>query len=500
MTIPTVPELSGHARTSTHAEVLAFLEELGRTGDPRMWRTSFGRTPEGRELPLVVVADPPVQGPEACRDRVRMLVMANIHAGEVEGKEACLALLRDRGWPQDRVVALFVPIYNADGNDRLGANTRPGQNGPGLTGIRTTASGLDLNRDYLKLEATESRALTALMSAWDPHGVVDLHTTNGSAHGYELTYAPPLHPSTHPAILSLLEEDWLPLLRERMRSRHGFETFDYGNFMSREEEFLEGVDRVGGWRTFDHRPRFGNNCIGLRNRLGLLSEAYAYADFRTRIAATRAFVLEILILAAERGPDAVAACRRADAETAAAGAEGRLRQALSARLASRGQEPLLIQALEHRDGVKVPSGPKQEVQVPCFVRFEAVSERVAPRAYMLPASQEAMAVHLRMHGIRVEVLAGPAEFPVEVHTVKEAGFVDPPFQGHRMRRVAWKVSTASRCFPTGSFRVPMGQPLARFAFQLLDPQAEDGLVAWNAFDPVLEAGIGSEIPVYGLWG
>ncbi len=500
MTMPTVPELSGYTRTSTHAEVLAFLEALDAAGDPRLCRTSFGTTPEGRELPLVVAADPPVRGPGQAGDRARVLVMANIHAGEVEGKEACLALLRDRGWPQDRVVALFVPIYNADGNDRLAPNARPGQNGPALVGIRSTASGLDLNRDYLKLEAAESRALTCLIASWDPHVVVDLHTTNGSAHGYALTYAPPLHPSTHPDLLALLEKDWLPLLRGRMRARHAFETFDYGNFLMEDEAFKDEVDLVRGWRTFDHRPRFGNNCVGLRNRLAILSEAYAYADFRTRIAATQAFVLEILTLAAERGPEVVAACRRADEETAAAGWEGRLSQALSARLALRGTESLLIQALASRGGVKIPSGPTREVHVPCFTRFEAVSERVAPQAYLLPASQAPVAAHLGRHGIRVERLASPQETLVEIHTVRAAGFADPPFQGHRTRRVTWEVSASPRAFPAGSLRIPMGQPLARLVFQLLDPQAEDGLVAWNAFDPVLEGGPGSEIPVYGLRG
>jgi len=510
----TVPEQTGYTRTSSHAEVLAFLDSLGEAGDARLFRTRFGVTPEGRELPLVVVADPPVRSPEEARasGKPRVLVMADIHAGEVEGKEACLELLRSIVWPGEegppyplrKVVLLVAPIYNADGNDHLGPKHRPGQNGPFLVGVRTTSKGLDLNRDYLKLENQEARDLVKLFGAWDPHVVVDLHTTNGSAHGYELTYAPPLNPSVDPRLLDRLENDWLPLLRRRMRERHGFETFDYGNFVDEEGRFRDEEGRVPGWRTFDHRPRFGNNYEGLRNRLGILSEAYAYADFPTRIAATRAFVTEILRLAAERGPAIPEFCASLDRETAVAGARGDLVQATAAEMVARGPaEPVLQRDVVPRTdpgtGVsyRVAAGPRRTIQLPCFVEFRATRTRNAPRAYLLPPEGAALARQARLHGLEVHELERPLTARVEVHRVERAEQASRPFQGHRLWKVDWKVSREERTFPAGSFEIPVGQALGRVVFQLLDPEADDGLVVWGFLDAWIEKGPGAEVPVFG---
>lgn len=506
-----VPESSGFARTSSHAEVMAFLEALSALGNPRIHVTGFGTSAEGRALPLVVVADPPVRSAEEARrdGRPRVLVMANIHAGEVEGKEACLRLLGrlaagDPPYPVRDAVFLCAPIYNADGNERLGPANRPGQQGPSLVGQRPNAQGLDLNRDYLKGEAPETRALLRLLADWDPHVVVDLHTTNGSPHGYELTYAPPLSPSAHPDLLAVLEEDWLPGLRRRMRDR-GYETFDYGNFLTEKEEFKDAPDRTTGWRTFDHRPRFGTNYVGLRNRLAILSEAYSYADFRTRIDVTEAFVAEILSLAAARGKELPGFCARLDRQTAAAGEAGGLLQATGARLVSRGVEPILLRAVEDRvdpatgTRIRIASGPKRPMKLPCFTRFAASAERTAPRVYyVLPEAAPDVAEILTLHGIVHERLARPEAARVEVHAAKEALRATQPFQGHRLREFSWAASEEERLLPAGALKVPTAQPLARLVFHLLDPRADDGLFVWNFFDAALAGGPGAEAPVYGV--
>lgn len=514
----TAPEATDHRRTSTHAEVLDFLRAVRAAGDPRIVVSELGRSGEGRELPLVVVADPTVRAPEQARASGKpvVLVTANIHAGEVEGKEALLALLREVAWgpdgagdgapwPVPGVVTLFVPIYNADGNERFSPKNRPLQQGPDNSGQRPNAAGLDLNRDALKLEAPESRALAAAFAAWDPHVYVDLHTTNGSAHGYELTYASSLSPSVHPLVRETMERDWLPSLRSRVRDRHGFELYDYGNFMQG-EEFKDEVDTVSGWRTYDHRPRFVTNAYGLRNRLSILSEAYSYADFRTRIAVTRAFVVEILGLAAERGAALPALCRRADEETVAQGREGTLRQATAARLVSRGTEPLLLRGFSDTPNPvtgeleRVAQGPRRSVDVPAFVRFEGEGWVEAPRAYLLPPASPSfdpapVVSVLRAHGLRVQE-AGVREAEVDVPVVRETSTAGTEFQFHHQRRAACDLVRARRALPAGTLRVPLDQPLGRLAFQLLDPRADDGLLVWNAFDAALARGAGAELPVW----
>lgn len=504
--LPLVIEESGYRKTSLHADVMAFLRGIESLGDPRFHVTRFGTSAEGRALPLVVVADPPVRSSEEARrdPRPRVFVMANIHAGEVEGKEACLRLMSRiaRGelpYPVKDALFLVAPIYNADGNEKLGPTNRPGQNGPTLAGQRANAQGLDLNRDFVKLESPEARALVRLLSDWDPHVVMDLHTTNGSPHGYELTYAPPLTPSAHPDLLGLLERDWLPRLRSRMKEC-GFDTFDYGDLATEKER--EGLEPATSWRTFDHRARYSTNYVGLRNRLAILSEAYSYADFRTRIDATEAFVTEVLKLAASRGREIPALCARLDAETAGGGAAGKLVQATAARIAMRGNEPFLLQEVESRTDpetgakIRIAAGPKREIVLPCYTRFEAAAERSAPRVYYVLPGAPGIAELLSFHGIRFETLEKPSAARVEIRIVKEAHRDEEPFQKHHLRKFAWDIAEGERAFPAGTLKVPMDQPLARLAFHLLDPESDDSLFTWNFFDAALAEGPGAESPVY----
>lgn len=508
----TVPEATDYRRTSTHADVMEFLAAVDAAGDRRVVLTRFGATPEGREQPLVVIADPPVRTPAEARASGKPVVWinANIHAGEVEGKEAVLALIREvvwgpDPWPVAEVVALLAPIYNADGNDAMGPKNRPLQQGPANPGRRESSLGLDLNRDGLKLENLEARNLTRALVEWDPHVFVDLHTTNGSAHGYELTYAPTLTPSAHPELISESTNRWLPDLRARMRERHGFETFDYGNFHAQGTgEFVDEVDREHGWRTYDHRPRFVTNATGLRNRIAILSEAYSYADFRTRIEVSRAFVQEILRYAAGRGRSLPAQCASWDADTRSLARTGQLVQHVEAKMYSRGVEPVLIRGFEEgadpETGEKwrVAAGPRTTVELPVWVGFMGMDWAHAPKAYRLGPELGGVAALLRVHGVLVEELAAPETIRAEVFRLKSATRAERPFQGHHERSAEWTITTEDVELPAGSFRVDMDQPLARLIFQLLDPRADDGCLAWNHYDRWLDAGPGAELPVYGV--
>src|SRR5262245_59793947 len=90
-------ESTRYQEASRHADLLPFLAELERRRDPRMTRQSFGRSPEGRDLPLLVLSTRSVRAPVAARAAQLpiVLVINGIHAGEVEGKEASLMLVRD---------------------------------------------------------------------------------------------------------------------------------------------------------------------------------------------------------------------------------------------------------------------------------------------------------------------------------------------------------------------------------------------------------------------
>ena len=62
------------------------------------------------------------------------------------------------------------------------------QRGPRIQGWRNTATNQNLNRDYLKLDQPEMRAVRGLILKYQPDLYVDVHVTDGMDYQYDVTY------------------------------------------------------------------------------------------------------------------------------------------------------------------------------------------------------------------------------------------------------------------------------------------------------------------------
>jgi len=429
-------EATSFEETSRAEDVARVLNGLA-AASPNVRVTPFGQSEEGRPLPMAVLASPAVvdAGDAHRTGRPRVLVLANIHAGEVEGKEAALIIARrlamgDLRSMLSRVIVIVAPLYNADGNERISLDHRPEQFGPlGGVGTRENANGLDLNRDFMKLEATESRALVKLLNDWDPHLVIDLHTTNGSYHGYHLTYAPTLAVGTDPRIVSFTRDTLLDGASQIMADR-GWRTYFYGNFtlegqLGREQERPPGPGGgAGAWRTFDARPRFVTNGIGLRNRISVLSEAYSYLSFQRRVEVTEAFVETLLGQVIRRGAVIQQLLADVDRDTAAAGSRGTLGPlGTSGKLTPlEGAVPILVGDVETR--INPRSGRQMTVMQESVARrqlmqdygfFSPIDPVPPPRAYVIPGDEAPAVTRVAslaaLHGIRTERVTAGASSP-----------------------------------------------------------------------------------------
>ncbi len=503
----TRPEQTSYRQTSSYADVRSFLDSLEAVRLPLVFGT-IGKTTEGREIPYVIASRPAMASPaEAKRlGRPVVYIQGNIHGGEVEGKDALLALVRDLALSPapnalDSVVLIAVPIYNADGNERFApqSRNRTDQNGPDLVGARANAQNLDLNRDYIKAEAPETRASLAMFNAWDPDVFVDLHTTNGSYHGYALTYSPSLAPA---AVFGGLyaRDSLLPVLRERMRTRHRFEVFDYGNFLSDERAVPESTAREG-WATYDSRPRFGTNYYGLRGRIAILSEAYSHDPLERRIASTSAFVREILSLVAERAASIRSLSARATEQPMAWGRSADSLQLVAVR-SELVATPVVLDVIKEElektgdSSVTEPGVPRgtrrsgrfTAVSMPVFDRFTSTLDRIPPAAYVMGPRDTAVVTLLRRHGIIVDRSDSAWSARGEAFTVDSIITSARPFQGHRETRLRGTWERATQQFPAGSFIVSTAQPLGALVVYLLEAESEDGLATWNFFDAGLKKG------------
>ena len=488
-TFLTRAERTGYRETSSHADVVDFLERAAAS-DPSIHYTTFGYTTEGRALPLAVVGDVENASPASVRASGRTVVylQGNIHGGEVCGKEALQMLLRDliaghHGDWRESMVLLIAPIYNADGNERVTLTNRGRQHGPvGGMGQRPNAQGNDLNRDHMKLDSPEARSVARLFSQYDPQVAVDLHTTNGTRHAYHLTYSPPLHPNTPAEIDDFLRSGLLPHVTTEIRDKHGWEYYYYGNAFAR-----GGAEP--GWYTFDHRPRFNNNYIGLRNRIAILSEAYSYATFEERVLATLYFAEEILDYVHEHTDEV----RRIVADADAASVVG---------------DSLALRAVPERSAepVDILMGATVEETHPLTGRplllradtqyvenmYEygtftpTLTERV-PRAYLIPADLGEVLTRLAAHGVALEP-ADPIRVDVEAFRIDSVQTAARPFQGRNEQTIFGHYEPDQVTPAPGDMWAHADQPLGRLLFSLLEPRSDDGFANWGFLADRLEIG------------
>lgn len=492
----TVAERTDYAKTSLYADVIDFLHQVQRASD-QVKILPLATSTEGRMIPLVVLSKDKVSRPGDLRSsgKPAVLVMANIHAGEVEGKEASLMLIRDIALGRlngllEAQTLLFLPIFNADGNERLGRNRR--DLGPELAGVRANGQNLDLNRDYMKLESPEVQALVGLFNDWDPVLTVDMHTTNGSYHREPVTYSTLLNPNCEKKLNDYMWQKLFPQVTRTLKTVHGYDSVPYGNFKDR--EFPEK-----GWEGEGFEPRYGANYVGLRNRFSILNENYSYADFRTRVLASRAFVEAILGYTSRNIGAMAEMARRADRETAAAFAAGpfvlefAIEKLLDVTVRS---YEFVKEAIKPEERAKYPpwvgdfimkkTDTLRDYTVPYFSQAVPTRTLPLPAGYVLAAGQaEALAV-LKRHGIRVErllesvVAVESASFKITALEVAKG-----LFQGHALNALKgeWEDSVAD--IPAGSYYIGLDQPLARLVPVLLEPESTDGLSAWGFFNRVI---------------
>ena len=491
---PVTPyEASGGRRTPRYDETISWLQNLA-AASPLLEYATFGTSPEGRPLPLVV-ADlrgrfTAAQLADRGEEHLVVLVQACIHAGESCGKDAGMLLLRDLAADPalaerllERVTLVFIPIFNVDGHERFSAWGRINQNGPEEMGWRVNAANLNLNRDYLKADTVEMRAWLAMWRAWLPDFFIDVHSTDGADYQCALTYGLETHGNLEAGLTAwtLRYEDDL----KGALAAQGWPIFPY-------VMLKDWADPTSGLVTSAATPRFSQGYVALQNRPGLLVEAHMLKDYATRVEVVGRLLRHSLGWLSGEAKSLRSAVAAADAFTA--GPQFRAAPlALDFALTDsvRTVDFLGVGASEQVGAVtggrwfRFDGGPQV---LPMSLQDQlAPSVRARlPEAYLLPPAWGEAIERLEAHGVVSFRLSEPVTLSVRSWRLLDPKWQERPNEGHHPVKYSVEEFGETRTFPAGTVVVDLAQRTARVAAHLLDPQGPDALSRWGFFDAAFE--------------
>lgn len=507
------PEKTNYTQTSTYKDVIDFTT-LVTKNSPYVTKISMGTSLEGKDIPVFVLASPKISTPAEAKASGKPIiyVQGNIHSGEVEGKEAVQILMRDiltgdKKHLLDNQIILFVPIYNTDSNDKMDEETRGSQEGsPVKTGKRSNSQGWDLNRDGMKMETLETNGLIQnIIVPWDPTLFVDLHTTNGTWHGYSLTWAPSYHSAGEKAPYDFTWDRILPEVTQKVLDKKSVHIGPYGYYYTRQE----------GWpiksiSTYNHHPRYLVNQFGLRNRMAILSEAFAHERLYQRINSTHSFVTEILEFTNKNGKEMLRINAQAEADAINLVKEqgGKVQKGVRFEKAPLDKPIESYRTYNHLETTN-QRGQKSYLRKPEIIElkniinysaFKATKTATLPKGYIIPKEFVSIAEHLKKHGVTVVELTKNTRAKGEAYTATKLNRASRPFEKHKMATIEGSYASANKRFGKGDYWIDLAQPLANLIFYLLEPESDDGLVTWNFFDAYFdENGIADkavEYPVF----
>lgn len=489
----TAAERTDYARTSRYDETVEYARRLA-AASPLIEYRVIGKSGEGRDIPLLIASNGRTFSPQAARRQGKavIFIQAGIHSGEIDGKDAGFALLRDiaitgtKKHLLDGALILFVPIYSVDGHENWSPYGRINQNGPDEMGFRANAANLNLNRDYMKADAPETRAWLKLWNEWQPDMFVDCHVTNGADFQYNVTYE-----YAHFDEIDRTLTDWM---REKFERTVVPAVESRGNLLTHYVEFA-GREITGGIATFIATPRFATGYTPIRNRVGLLIETHVYKPYRSRVRGTYDLLDETIAMVGRERRGLIDANQTADRKTIARGRsyDRDAKFPLAFGLTDRSTE-IEFKGFDYQMTDSPISGAKRIIygstpktyRISKFDDPRTLRSVAPPLAYIVPPQWNAVIDVLKLHGIEMTTLTAERKLTVESYKLNNPKWSPASFEGRVTLSTEPAVITEERTFPRGSVIVRLDQPAANVAIHLLEPAGPDSFMFWGFFNAIFE--------------
>ena len=490
----TTGEKSDWNLTAPYAEAVEISHRLEKASN-QVKVLNIGTTPEGRTMIALVVSKDHAFTPEAAArtNKVVIMIQSGIHAGEIEGKDTVLMLVRDMtitkkyaAW-LDKAIFVIIPVFNVDGHEYFSAYNRPQQNGPRDTGLRNTAQRLNLNRDYIKADTPEMRAWLHIFNTWNPDFHIDNHVTDGSDMQYDVTWDMARNQDIAEPAGAWVREKFIPELDKRMAA-DGHLVAPYGA--------LRGAGNSREFFMEVFSPRYSHLYVALQDRPSLLVETHSLKAARTRAWANYDIMrhsIDTILLDPEALRKAV---RDADKEMAArAGDRSAPPVYLAGTVSTAKSRPLVYLALKQGQVASEVTGAMtnrylaepDNIQTVIHDQIDTTLEAQMPLGYLIPAAWKQIADLLALHGVEMERTPKPLTGEFETYRFSAITWTGGPQEGHIMLgNFAARLVKEKMTLPQGSYWVPMKQRRARLILATLEPQAPDSFARWCLMYSVFE--------------
>ena len=484
-------EKSEYLETSRYGETIKYFQKIADHSEYAELKT-IGISPQGRKLKCLIVSKKKIFSP-AKRNKYKdavILINNGIHSGEIEGKDACMLMLREmlitktKKLLPENVILLVIPVFNLDGHERFSKYNRINQNGPKEMGWRVTAQNYNLNRDFAKADTPEMKSLLKLYGNWLPDIFIDTHTTDGADYQYTITYGITNHQEIPPETRKLVNHKLIPFFDQAVRQK-GYLIMPYVGFIN--------GDYKNGIRDWVSTPRFSHAYAGAQNRIGILIETHMLKPYKERVFATKT-MLESIIDFSNKNYKKINECSKiADKyvinEYSKNGKAYPIKFDVttnSSKFKYRGIKYKLIDSKITGNKIRRFTGEKYNIEIPYFNEVKIVDSIYLPKAYIIPREWKSLVRILKLHGIKVNKLDNAEKYIVEKYKFKNVSFATHPYESHFIPQFELEKILDTVIVNKGDYLVPVNQRSLGMIAYLLEPESNESFVKWGLMNIIFE--------------
>ena len=476
-------EQSNGTESPSYDDTIAWLDRLAAE-TTKLQKVSLGQSPQGRDIWMYVASSEGINESARLKQNTKptILVQAGIHAGEIDGKDAGMMLLRDivkgdKSELLEKANLLFVPMFSVDAHERSGEFNRVNQRGPVNMGWRTNANNLNLNRDYAKADTLEMQNMLRAINVWQPDLYIDVHVTDGIDYQYDITFGYNLAQGLSPASFRWLENSYRPAVEAALTAQ--------GHIPGPLIFAVDNTDITKGMSLWNPSPRFSNGYGDARHLPTILIENHSLKPFKQRVLGTYVMLEQTLKTVGDQATKLKSAIQ-----------EDKYRASplvtltwKSAPLAKgwdfKGIDYTLEKSpISGTEVVRWTGEPKLYPNLPVMAETVPDIKVTRPSAYYIPAQWTQVIDRLNLHGIRMTRLSKPTELKLQQYSLSNPVFNTKAFEGRLTVKADSTLAKLTTTLPAGTVKISTDQPLGDLAILLLEPQSPDSLLQWGFFNPI----------------